>query len=154
MALNESLIRFWKLPNNGFGWTFCTLWTKRPACQSSLFYAWEVFLQEIEADAQSSTDVASLLSRQVSSKSVPLMSCIRKCTTWLLLPFITRAGICGVVMGSPVQCSKPSHSNWFEFENIVGVDRIIKYSEIWKYMAWLLCCLPQSVSIKTQTHMF
>jgi SH3 and cysteine-rich domain-containing protein 2 len=39
---------------------------ERPACQSSLFYAWEVFLQEIEADSQATTDVASALSRQVS----------------------------------------------------------------------------------------
>ena len=37
----------------------------RPASQSSLFHAWETFLQEIEADSQSTSDVASALSRQV-----------------------------------------------------------------------------------------
>lgn len=41
----------------------------RPACQSSLFYAWEVFLQEIEADSRSSSDVANSLSRQVRINS-------------------------------------------------------------------------------------
>lgn len=39
---------------------------ERPACHSSLFQAWETFLQEIEADSQASSDVASTLSRQVS----------------------------------------------------------------------------------------
>lgn len=39
---------------------------ERPACHSTLFYAWETFLQEIEADSQASSDVASALSRQVS----------------------------------------------------------------------------------------
>ncbi|XP_055380139.1 uncharacterized protein LOC129611176 [Condylostylus longicornis] len=39
---------------------------ERPICQSSLFQAWETFLQEIEADSQASSDVASTLSRQVS----------------------------------------------------------------------------------------
>ncbi|XP_037047870.1 uncharacterized protein LOC119082453, partial [Bradysia coprophila] len=39
---------------------------ERPACHSSLFQAWETFLQEIEADSVSSSDVASTLSRQVS----------------------------------------------------------------------------------------
>lgn len=37
----------------------------RAACHSSLFQAWETFLQEIEADSQSTSDVASALSRQV-----------------------------------------------------------------------------------------
>ncbi|XP_055687714.1 uncharacterized protein LOC129792563 isoform X8 [Lutzomyia longipalpis] len=39
---------------------------ERPACHSTLFHAWETFLQEIEADSQSSSDVASALSRQVA----------------------------------------------------------------------------------------
>lgn len=38
----------------------------RAACHSSLFQAWETFLQEIEADSQSTSDVASALSRQVN----------------------------------------------------------------------------------------
>lgn len=38
----------------------------RPACHSTLFQAWETFLQEIEADSVSSSDVAGALSRQVN----------------------------------------------------------------------------------------
>lgn len=39
----------------------------RPACHSTLFQAWETFLQEIEADSVSASDVASALSRQVTN---------------------------------------------------------------------------------------
>uniref|UniRef100_A0A336MTD3 CSON004880 protein n=1 Tax=Culicoides sonorensis TaxID=179676 RepID=A0A336MTD3_CULSO len=39
---------------------------ERPACQSSLFYSWEVFLQEVEADSQASSEISNTLSRQVS----------------------------------------------------------------------------------------
>lgn len=39
---------------------------ERPACQSNLFFAWETFLQEIEADSQATIDVASALSRQIA----------------------------------------------------------------------------------------
>lgn len=45
----------------------------RPACQSSLFNTWEIFLQEIEADSQSSSDVANILSRQVSAALTHLL---------------------------------------------------------------------------------
>ena len=41
---------------------------ERPACQSTLFHAWETLLQETEADSQSTSEVASSLSRQVSRK--------------------------------------------------------------------------------------
>lgn len=40
--------------------------TFRPACHSTLFQAWETFLQEIEADSAASADVATSLSRQVN----------------------------------------------------------------------------------------
>ncbi|XP_059620502.1 uncharacterized protein LOC132264349 isoform X4 [Phlebotomus argentipes] len=39
---------------------------ERPACHSTLFHAWETLLQEIEADSQSTSDVANALSRQVA----------------------------------------------------------------------------------------
>lgn len=39
---------------------------ERPACQSNLFFAWETFMQEIEADSQATIDVASALSRQIA----------------------------------------------------------------------------------------
>uniref|UniRef100_A0A336K301 CSON012985 protein n=1 Tax=Culicoides sonorensis TaxID=179676 RepID=A0A336K301_CULSO len=39
---------------------------ERPACQSSLFYSWEVFLQEVEADSQANSEISNTLSRQVS----------------------------------------------------------------------------------------
>ncbi|CAO1427466.1 unnamed protein product [Diamesa serratosioi] len=39
---------------------------ERPACQSSLFHAWETFLQEIEADSQSTSELSNSLSRQVA----------------------------------------------------------------------------------------
>lgn len=42
---------------------------ERPTCQSGLFHAWETFLQEIEADSQSSSDVANALSRQVRKQT-------------------------------------------------------------------------------------
>lgn len=38
----------------------------RPACPSSLFHTWETLLQEVEADSQAHSDVASALNRQVS----------------------------------------------------------------------------------------
>lgn len=37
----------------------------RPVCHSTLFQAWETFLQETEADSQTAIDIASSLSRQV-----------------------------------------------------------------------------------------
>lgn len=39
---------------------------QRPPCQSSLFHAWETFLQEVEADSQSTSELSNLLSKQVS----------------------------------------------------------------------------------------
>ena len=39
---------------------------QRPACQSTLFHAWETFLQEVEADSQSTSELSNLLSKQVS----------------------------------------------------------------------------------------
>lgn len=45
---------------------FVMLSIRRPACHSTLFQAWETFLQEIEADSAASGDVASALSRQVN----------------------------------------------------------------------------------------
>lgn len=48
---------------------------RRPACQSNLFAAWETLLQEIEADSQATIDVASTLSRQVSTGRVGGGSC-------------------------------------------------------------------------------
>ncbi|KAG5670352.1 hypothetical protein PVAND_000626 [Polypedilum vanderplanki] len=39
---------------------------ERPACQSTLFHAWETFLQEVEADSQSTSELSNLLSKQVS----------------------------------------------------------------------------------------
>lgn len=39
---------------------------QRPPCQSSLFHAWETFLQEVEADSQSTSEMSNLLSKQVS----------------------------------------------------------------------------------------
>lgn len=42
----------------------------RPACQSTLFSAWECFLQEVEADSQGYTDIANTLARQVSVDSI------------------------------------------------------------------------------------
>lgn len=39
---------------------------ERPACHSSLFQAWESFMQEIETDSQACSDVATALSKQVS----------------------------------------------------------------------------------------
>lgn len=44
-------------------WTFSFL--QRPPCQSTLFHAWETFLQEVEADSQSTSEQANLLSKQV-----------------------------------------------------------------------------------------
>lgn len=38
----------------------------RPSCHSSLFQAWETFLQEIEADSVSANDVSRSLSKQVN----------------------------------------------------------------------------------------
>lgn len=40
--------------------------SQRPPCQSSLFHAWETFLQEVEADSQSTSEMSNLLSKQVS----------------------------------------------------------------------------------------
>lgn len=37
----------------------------RPTCPSTLFQAWETFLQEIEADSVTANDIAKTLSRQV-----------------------------------------------------------------------------------------
>ncbi|KAK7605118.1 hypothetical protein V9T40_006976 [Parthenolecanium corni] len=39
---------------------------ERPNCQSSLFYAWETLLQEVEVDSQSQGDIANVFTRQVS----------------------------------------------------------------------------------------
>ncbi|CRL05816.1 CLUMA_CG018842, isoform A [Clunio marinus] len=39
---------------------------ERPPCQSSLFHAWETFLQEVEVDSQSTSEMSNLLSKQVS----------------------------------------------------------------------------------------
>lgn len=39
----------------------------RPSCPSTLFQTWETFLQEIEADSVTATDIAKTLSRQVSN---------------------------------------------------------------------------------------
>lgn len=39
---------------------------ERPACQSNLFFAWETFLQEIEADSKATIDVACVLSKQIA----------------------------------------------------------------------------------------
>ncbi|XP_044736642.1 uncharacterized protein LOC123298621 [Chrysoperla carnea] len=39
---------------------------ERPACPSSLFHTWETLLQEVEIDSQNHSDIASILSRQVS----------------------------------------------------------------------------------------
>lgn len=38
----------------------------RPSCNSTLFQIWETLLQEVEIDSQAQTDIASVLSRQVS----------------------------------------------------------------------------------------
>lgn len=37
----------------------------RPTCPSTLFQAWETFLQEIEADSVTANDIAKTMSRQV-----------------------------------------------------------------------------------------
>lgn len=37
----------------------------RPTCHLTLFQAWETFLQEVEADSASASDVANALSKQV-----------------------------------------------------------------------------------------
>lgn len=39
---------------------------ERPPCQSTMFHAWETFLQEVEADSQSTGELSNLLSKQVS----------------------------------------------------------------------------------------
>jgi SH3 and cysteine-rich domain-containing protein 2 len=61
---------------------------ERPACQSSLFYAWETFLQEIEADSQATTDVASALSRQVRTNRMSKFNKIKNmcCVSAIELP--------------------------------------------------------------------
>lgn len=38
----------------------------RPSFPSQLFYTWETFLQEVETDSKSISDVASVLGRQIS----------------------------------------------------------------------------------------
>lgn len=48
---------------------FCSVFfvfLHRPNCQSSLFYAWETLLQEVEVDSQSQGDIANVFTRQVS----------------------------------------------------------------------------------------
>ncbi|KAG8231652.1 hypothetical protein J437_LFUL013147 [Ladona fulva] len=39
---------------------------ERPACQSSVFNAWETLLAEVEVDSQAHSDIASVLGRQVA----------------------------------------------------------------------------------------
>ncbi|KAL5288901.1 hypothetical protein ACFFRR_009227 [Megaselia abdita] len=58
-AALQSLVSSFRIKNG-------ELRKERPSCHSSIFQAWESFLQEIEADSQASNDVASTLSRQVS----------------------------------------------------------------------------------------
>jgi hypothetical protein len=49
---------------------YFSLSLQRPACQSTLFHAWETFLQEVEADSQSTSELSNLLSKQVSGKKI------------------------------------------------------------------------------------
>lgn len=58
---------------------------QRPACQSTLFHAWETFLQEVEADSQSTSELSNLLSKQVSYFAHCVCVCINLQFNGLLL---------------------------------------------------------------------
>lgn len=62
---NESPLNVADMQSTNTNFFALYLFEIRPSCPSSLFQTWETFMQEIEADSITATDVAKTLSRQV-----------------------------------------------------------------------------------------
>lgn len=113
----------------------------RPACHSTLFQAWETFLQEIEADSVSSSDVAGALSRQViwlMSANIIWQTKIRKLFLWKKFVFIQ---LC--FSRCHGHCSRKRFTRKFKVGKYLLTENllILLFQRLKKnYQRWVLLC--------------